>query len=124
MALSRQRPRTWLSSEQGYELARVGTKMGLPVDLQRLIWADVTENYYSRGSVIDRAARVLQVAWCRLRAIIRRAPNDTYVPTVGWKQIVSNGGLRDGPDSGWMVTRYSSARQRFLVYMRSAVYMR
>ena len=70
MALSRQRPRTWLSSEQGYELARVGTKMGLPVDLQRLIWADVTENYYSRGSVIDRAALVLQVAWRRLRVIL------------------------------------------------------
>ena len=59
-----------LSSKQGYELARVGTKMGLPVDLQRLIWADVTENYYSRGSVIDRAALVLQVAWRRLRAIL------------------------------------------------------
>jgi hypothetical protein len=34
--------------------------MGLPVELQRLIWADVTENYYLRGSVIDRAATVLQ----------------------------------------------------------------
>ena len=59
-----------LSSKQGYELARVGTKMGLPVELQRLIWADVTKNYYSRGSVIDRAALVLQVAWRRLRAIL------------------------------------------------------
>eukprot|EP00964_Phaeocystis_antarctica_P087097 scaffold55222_cov54-Phaeocystis_antarctica.AAC.1 len=43
-------PSRRLSSEQGYELARVGTKMGLPVELQRLIWADVTKNYYSRGS--------------------------------------------------------------------------
>ena len=59
-----------LSSKQGYELARVGTKMGLPVELQRLIWADVTKNYYSRGSVIDRAALVLQVAWRRLRVIL------------------------------------------------------
>ena len=59
-----------LSRKQGYELARVGTKMGLPVELQRLIWADVTKNYYSRGSVIERAALVLQVAWRRLRAIL------------------------------------------------------
>ena len=59
-----------LSSEQGYELARVGTKMGLPVELQRLIWADVTKAYYSRGSVFDRAATVLQVAFRRLKAII------------------------------------------------------
>ena len=29
-----------LSNKQGYELARIGTKRGLPVDLQRLIWAD------------------------------------------------------------------------------------
>ena len=59
-----------LSTEQGYELARVGTKMGLPVDLQRLIWADVTKNYYSRGSVIERAALALQVAVRRLQAIV------------------------------------------------------
>ena len=86
-----------LSPKQGYELARVGTKMGLPVDLQRLIWADVTKNYYSRGSVIDRAALVLQVAWRRLRAIL------AITNQVAWI---------DGPDSGWMVTRYLSACQR------------
>ena len=50
-------------------MARVGTKMGLPVELQRLIWADVTENYYLRGSVIDRAATVLQKALARFLAI-------------------------------------------------------
>ena len=58
-----------LSSEQGYELARVSNKMGLPVELRRLIWADVTKNYYSRGSLRDRAASVLQAAWRRLMAI-------------------------------------------------------
>ena len=91
-----------LSRKQGYELARVGTKMGLPVELQRLIWADVTENYYSRGSVIDRAALVLQVAWRRLRAIL------AITNRVAWIWMVG----QDGPDSGWMVTRYLSACQR------------
>ena len=57
----------WLSSKQGYELTCVG---GLPQEVQRLIWLDVTRNYYLRGSVIDRAASVLQMAWRRLRAII------------------------------------------------------
>ena len=58
-----------LSNHQGYELARIGTKRGLPVDLQRLIWADVTKNYYLRGSVTERAATLLLAAWRRLRAI-------------------------------------------------------
>ena len=51
-------------------LARVSAKKGLPIDLQRLIWADVTGNYYSRGSVSNRAASALQAAWRRLMAII------------------------------------------------------
>ena len=76
-------PSRRLSSEQGYELARVGTRMGLPVDLQRLIWADVTKNYYSRGSVIDRAALVLQVAWRRLRAILSYSPYRKLV-SINW----------------------------------------
>ena len=72
-----------LSRKQGYELARVGTKMGLPVELQRLIWADVTKNYYSRGSVIDRAALVLQVAWRRLRAILAIPNRVVWIWMVG-----------------------------------------
>ena len=60
-----------LSNHQGYELARIGTKRGLPVELQRLIWADVTKNYYLRGSVTERAAMLLQKYWRRLRAIFR-----------------------------------------------------
>ena len=68
-----------LSSKQGYELARVGTKTGLPVELQRLIWADVTKNYYSRGSVIDRAANVLQAAVRRLQAIVGGTHNLNWV---------------------------------------------
>jgi hypothetical protein len=55
-----------LSNKQGYELARIGTERGLPVELQRLIWADVTKNYYLRGSVTERAATLLQAAWRRL----------------------------------------------------------
>jgi hypothetical protein len=55
-----------LSNKQGYELARIGTKWELPVELQRLIWADVTKNYYLRGSVTERAATLLQAAWRRL----------------------------------------------------------
>ena len=55
-----------LSNKQGYELARIATKRGLPVELQRLIWADVTKNYYLRGSVTERAATLLQAAWRRL----------------------------------------------------------
>ena len=55
-----------LSNKQGYELARIATNRGLPVDLQRLIWADVTKNYYLRGSVTERAATLLQAAWRRL----------------------------------------------------------
>ena len=57
------------SGGQQRALARVGAKYGLPVELQRLIWADVTGNYYSRGSVSNRAASALQAAWRRLRAI-------------------------------------------------------
>ena len=59
-----------LSNKQGYELARIGTKRGLPVDLQRLIWADVTKNFYLRGSVTERAATLLQAAWRRLGTIV------------------------------------------------------
>ena len=88
-----------LSSKQGYELARVGTKMGLPVDLQRLIWADVTKNYYSRGSVIDRAALVLQVAWRRLRAIL--ANLDLHI-RVGCFKLPSS------------INRHSDAMQRLI----------
>ena len=55
-----------LSNKQGYELARIGTKHGLPVDLQRQIWADVTKNYYLRGSVTERAATLLQKYWRRV----------------------------------------------------------
>ena len=59
-----------LSNKQGYELARIGTKWELPVELQRLIWADVTKNYYLRGSVTERAATLLQAAWRRLGTIV------------------------------------------------------
>ena len=55
-------------------MARIGTKHGLSVDLQRLIWADVTKNYYLRGSVTERAATLLQKYWRRVgKAIFGRA---------------------------------------------------
>jgi hypothetical protein len=60
-----------LSNHQGYVLTRVATKWGLSVDLQRLIWGDVTKSYYLRGSVTERAAMLLQKYWRRLRAIFR-----------------------------------------------------
>ena len=52
-----------LSDTQGYELVRVGKKFGLPVDMQKLIWADVTGRYHRRHgrwgefglSVIEKA---------------------------------------------------------------------
>ena len=91
-----------LSSEQGYELARVGNKMGLPVELQRWIWADVTENYYSRGSVIDRAATVLQVALRRVLAIMKLDRNFSWP----WHQ---------GPDLSHL---YPRAETRFLSYQK------
>ena len=90
-----------LSSEQGYELVRVGNKMGLPVELQRLIWADVRENYYSRGSVIDRAATVLQVALRRVLAIIKL---DRNFPIYD-----------QGPDLSYL---YPRAETRFLSYQK------
>ena len=37
-----------LSDSQGYQLVRVGKKWKLPVDLQKLIWADVTGRYHRR----------------------------------------------------------------------------
>ena len=96
-----------LSSEQGYELVRVGNKMGLPVELQRLIWADVRENYYSRGSVIDRAATVLQVALSRFLAIIK-IPNEAFYDL-------------DWINYGWAATRFTSARKRAQRFRRRRI---
>ena len=98
-----------LSSEQGYELARVGNKMGLPVELQRLIWADVRENYYSRGSVIDRAATVLQVALSRVLAILNLDRNPNF-PIYD-----------QGPDSGWAETRFLSYQKRMGRFRRRRI---
>ena len=98
-----------LSTEQGYELARVGTKMGLPVDLQRLIWADVTKNYYSRGSVIDRAATVLQVAVTRFLAILK-IPSRT-----------GNGYDLGSFLDGWAVIRFKGARKLINTYRRRRI---
>ena len=58
-----------LSDAQGYQLVRVGKKWQLPVDLQKLIWADVTGRYHRRhgrwGSfglpVIEKAHLVLDL---------------------------------------------------------------
>ena len=67
-----------LSDAHGYELVRVATKWKLPVDLQKLIWADVTGRYHRRhgrwGSfglpVIEKAHVVIQTAARRMLAII------------------------------------------------------
>ena len=71
-----------LSSEQGYVLAlHWPSKFGLPVELQRLIWADVTKNYYRRlGDTLDPAfyARVLQAAVRRLRALVGSYQNINF----------------------------------------------
>ena len=99
------RPKTWLQNEQGYELAlRVGPKFGIPVELQCLIWADVTKNYYSRGSVFDRAASVLQAAVRRLMAIIKIPDN---------ADNVDEDYLRS---TYWMVTRFQSAFKRLQLF--------
>ena len=96
-----------LSTEQGYELARVGTKMGLPVDLQRLIWADVTKNYYSRGSVIDRAALALQVAWRRFLAIIKIPSGRLWILMP--------------PDYAWAAIRFKGAQRRKQLFRRRRI---
>ena len=63
-----------LSNKQGYELARIGTKHGLSVDLQRLIWADVTKNYNLRGVGADRPATLIQKYWRRMRKATQALP--------------------------------------------------
>ena len=68
-----------LSDSQGYQLVRVGKKWKLPVDLQKLIWADVTGRYHRRHGrwgqfglpVIEKAHVVVQTAARRMLAIIK-----------------------------------------------------
>ena len=68
-----------LSDTHGYELVRVATKWKLPVDLQKLIWADVTGRYHRRHGrwgqfglpVIEKAHVVVQTAARRMLAIIK-----------------------------------------------------
>ena len=68
-----------LSDAQGYELVRVATQWKLPVDLQKLIWADVTGRYHRRhgrwGSfglpVIEKAHVVIQTAARRMLGLIK-----------------------------------------------------
>ena len=68
-----------LSDAQGYELVRIATQWKLPVDLQKLIWADVTGRYHRRhgrwGSfglpVIEKAHVVIQTAARRMLGLIK-----------------------------------------------------
>ena len=80
-----------LSDAHGYELVRVATKWKLPVDLQKLIWADVTGRYHRRhgrwGSfglpVIEKAHVVIQTAARRMLAIIKARLNG-QLPNTRW----------------------------------------
>jgi len=82
-----------LSDAHGYELVRVATKWKLPVDLQKLIWADVTGRYHRRhgrwGSfglpVIEKAHVVIQTAARRMLAIIKARWNG---PRWIWDEFV------------------------------------
>ena len=70
----RTRPKTWLQNEQGHLLARALTVEGVTEDLQKLIWTDVTTNYYRRlGDRLDHAAGALQAAVRRLLALIMKS---------------------------------------------------
>ena len=68
-----------LSDAHGYELVRVATKWKLPVDLQKLIWADVTGRYHRRHGrwgqfglpVIEKAHVVIQTAARRMLGLIK-----------------------------------------------------
>ena len=100
-----------LSNKQGYELARIGTERGLPVELQRLIWADVTKNYYLRGSVTERAATLLQAALRRVgkaTQALRRAVEYGY-------------GRRDYVLPYWRFMRLWHARDAYKRYQRDRV---
>jgi hypothetical protein len=59
-------------------LARIGTKHGLSVDLQRLIWADVTKNYNLRGVGADRPATLIQKYWRRMRKAMAHSARTTW----------------------------------------------
>ena len=66
------RPKTYLQNEQGKTFAFL-TARRLTPDVQKLIWADVTTNYYRRlGDRLDPAfyARALQAAVRRLLALV------------------------------------------------------
>ena len=68
----RTRPETYLQNEQGKTFAFL-TARRLTPDVQKLIWADVTTNYYRRlGDRLDPAfyARALQAAVRRLLALV------------------------------------------------------
>ena len=79
-----------LSDAHGYELVRVATKWKLPVDLQKLIWADVTGRYHRRHGrwgqfglpVIEKAHVVVQTAARRMLAIIKARLNGQ---SIGWR---------------------------------------
>ena len=68
-----------LSDAHGYELVRVATKWKLPVDLHKLIWADVTGRYHRRHGrwgqfglpVIEKAHVVIQTAARRMLGLIK-----------------------------------------------------
>ena len=112
-----------LSNKQGYELARIATNRRLPVELQRQIWADVTKNYYLRGSVTERAAMLLQAAWRRLRAIFwipdaldaRPYPQPDPNPNPFLRALVSTSALHD---------RYFAADDVRTAYMGSTIISR
>ena len=88
-----------LSDSQGYQLVRVGKKWKLPVDLQKLIWADVTGRYHRRHGrwgqfglpVIEKAHVVVQTAARRMLAIIKARLNGQLSDVVGrrlWTDFV------------------------------------
>ena len=88
-----------LSDAQGYQLVRVGKKWQLPVDLQKLIWADVTGRYHRRHgrwgefglSVIEKAHVVIQTAARRMLTILRVRMDWGGGPTRRVPHIFDNG---------------------------------
>jgi len=114
-----------LSDAHGYELVRVATKWKLPVDLQKLIWADVTGRYHRRHgrwgefglSVIEKAHVVIQTAARRMLTILRVRSDWGGGPTRRVPHIFHNGveGIRSvrNPRTNEVFSRLYDARSRY-----------
>ena len=114
-----------LSNTQGYELVRVGKRFGLPVDLQKLIWADVTGRYHRRHgrwgefglSVIEKAHIIIQTHLRRMLTILRVRMDWGGGPTRRVPHTFPDGeeGIKfvRGPKTNKVFSRLHDAREKY-----------